>query len=220
MKKNIFTILLVLLTVLNSASQTTTEAVTGSVIYAGIDNPVRVISNEIGCGLEALTVSGDSDFTLFGESCNYTINPKRAGVDVVISVWAVNAKTEQKVALSRKTFKVEELPSPLLWLGPTEPSNGVIQIYKSELLSGYHPRARMDDSFPLDINYKILSFAISAKKNDKIINYPCETNYSTDALAFFRTLKPNDTFKISNIRVKAPNEQIQVIESLTVKIVQ
>jgi len=219
MKKNIFTILLVLLTVLNSASQTTTEAVTGSVIYAGIDNPIRVISNEIGCGLEALTISCDSEFTFFGDSCNYNINPKAAGIDVVVSVWAVNANTGKKVALSRKTFKVEELPPPLLCLGPLEPSSGVIQISRREL-SGNFLNARVESGFPLDLNYKILSFTVSAKKNGKTINYQCETNYSSDARSFLSTLKPNNTFTISNIRVKGPNEQIQVIESLSVKVVQ
>lgn len=217
MKKSTFLTAIFGIGLLNCFAQTTTESTNGHILYAGIDNNIQVISNEIGCGLEKVTCSDETGVTISGDSCNYTLKTLKAGTTVNIYVWAVNANTNEKVALSRKQYKIEAVPTPAFYIGPQSASNGIIEIKKP--LAGAMPSVSLDLSFPVDIKYSIVSFNVNGKKDGKAVNYQCESTYSADAKSFINSLNPKGTFTLTNIKVKGPDGTIKDLGSIVVKVI-
>ncbi|MBE2188559.1 MAG: hypothetical protein IAE98_03750 [Candidatus Kapabacteria bacterium] len=217
MKKSTFLAAIFGIGILNVSAQTTTESTNGNVLYAGIDNHIQVISNEIGCGLEKVTCSDETGVTISGDSCNYILKTLKAGTTVNIYVWAVNANPNEKVALSKKQYKIEAVPTPLFYLGTQAATNGVIEIKKSQLAGGL-PCIRLDPTFPIDIKYSIVSFNVTGKKDGKAVNYQCESSYSDDAKTFVNSLNPKGSFTLTNIKVKGPDGTVKDLGTIVVKV--
>lgn len=216
MKKSTFLTAIFGIGLLNCFAQTTTESINGRILYAGIDNNIQVISNEIGCGLEKVTCSDETGVTISGDSCNYTLKTLKAGTTVNIYVWAVNANTNEKVALSIKKYKIEAVPTPVFWIDAKSASNGIIEISKLQLIKGT-PRVWPDPDLSVNINYSIVSFNVNGKKDGKAVNYQCESTYSADAKSFINSLNPKGTFTLTNIKFKGPDGTIKDLGSIVVK---
>ena len=159
MKKIIFPILL-LAVILSGTSctnitdssniKTAVELVKIGGLYAGIDNPVKVVVS--GIITSEISVSIDNG-TISGEEGEYIIHPQELGT---LSLIVSNNGTE----IHKKTFQVLGVPEPIAGVLTSSRFIRGGSITKSELNESGGITAELPEWFLYDLDYKIVSFKL------------------------------------------------------------
>lgn len=130
-----------------------------NVLYAGIDNPLRIAVP--GIPTERLSVSASSG-TLSQKEGLWIIRPAKATGDITISV-AVRREEGGSRPIAQQTFRVRSLPDPQPYLSLTVGGGGQRfkggRISRQALLAAGEVKAALDDAF-LDIRYTVLRFQL------------------------------------------------------------
>lgn len=132
-----------------------------NVLYAGIDNPLRIAVP--GISTEALRVSTSAG-TLTQKEGLWILRTAKSGGEITITVSAHRPDGTSR-SIAQQTFRVRSLPDPLPYLslaghGGAERFKGG-KISRSALLSAGEVKAALDDAF-LDIHYTVLRFQLLA----------------------------------------------------------
>ena len=189
---------------INLIAQTTTRGNSGKTVYVGIDNPIQVISKDVGCGLELVTVS--DNVSMSGDSCNYVLKPANAlvGMKIKVRVYAVNANNNEKVLLSKDEYSVEMPPLPTLYFGGIAAENNSITVKRTELMSSQRLVVMYDHSVPFNVLFTLKSFTIIGKKSGKAVKFENNGAYFNNEIKeFFSSLKSKDSFVIDNVKVES-----------------
>lgn len=131
-----------------------------NVLYAGIDNPLRIAVP--GIAMQDITATASSG-TLSRQGNLWVIRPTRAGTDITISVSARHASGSTSVGST--TLRVRALPDPTPYIQISDASGGATtrfkggRISKQALLSAGGIKAAIDDS-ALDVAYTVLRFQL------------------------------------------------------------
>lgn len=133
-----------------------------NVLYAGIDNPLRIAVP--GIPSEALSISASSGKLSQQQDGLWVLHPLKAGGEVTISVAARRSDGRQQ-PIAQQSFRVRSLPDPLPFLliqskGGAQRFKGG-RISRQALLTAGEVQAALDDSF-LDIRYTVLRFQLLA----------------------------------------------------------
>ena len=132
-----------------------------NVLYAGIDNPLRIAVP--GISTEALRVNASAG-TLTQKEGLWILRTAKAGGEITISVSAHRPDGTSR-SIAQQTFRVRSLPDPLPYLSLAGHSGAQRfkggKISRSALLSAGEVKAALDDAF-LDIHYTVLRFQLLA----------------------------------------------------------
>ena len=133
-----------------------------NVLYAGIDNPIRIAVPGIALQDISATISSGS-LTRKGDL--WIAHPTKAGGEVTIAVTA-RTPSGQMMPVAQSKLRVRSLPDPMPYLALTSAKGDVSRfkggrIAKSSLLVSGGVKAAIDDSF-LEVNYTVLRFQLIA----------------------------------------------------------
>ncbi len=133
-----------------------------NVLYAGIDNPIRIAVPGIALQDISATISSGS-LTRKGDL--WIAHPTKAGGEVKIAVTA-RTPSGQMMPVAQSKLRVRSLPDPMPYLALTSAKGDVSRfkggrIAKSSLLATGGVKAAIDDSF-LEVNYTVLRFQLIA----------------------------------------------------------
>ena len=133
-----------------------------NVLYAGIDNPIRIAVPGIALQDISATISSGS---LVRKGDLWIAHPAKAGGEVTIAVTA-RTPSGQVMPIAQSKLRVRSLPDPMPYLALTSAKGDVSRfkggrIAKSSLLATGGVKAAIDDSF-LEVNYTVLRFQLIA----------------------------------------------------------
>ncbi|MDH6358405.1 gliding motility protein GldM [Parabacteroides sp. PF5-9] len=178
-----------------------------NVLYAGIDNPIRIAVPGIPSGN---VTAGMSNGTLTRQGDLWVARPQTVGTDAVVSVNARMADGRH-VEMAKSTFRVRALPDPMPYLeykdanGNTRKFRGGT-IAKRDLLSTDGILAAIDDDL-LNIQFTVLRFELNY--NDSFGNVMKEvtqgTNFSQKQKDYIRGLSRGKQFFITGVVAKGPD---------------
>jgi gliding motility-associated protein GldM len=132
-----------------------------NVLYAGIENPIRIAVPGIASGNVSATMTNG---TLTRQGDVWTARPTEVGTDAVISVSARMADG-RSIEMAQSTFRVRALPDPLPYIEYRD-TNGNLRrfrggtILRRDLLASGGIMAAIDDDL-LDVEYDVLRFELT-----------------------------------------------------------
>lgn len=178
-----------------------------NVLYAGIDNPMRIAVPGIPSGNVTATMSNGS---LISRDGQWIARPTTVGTDAIVSVNARMADG-RSVEMAKSTFRVRALPDPMPYLeykdanGNTRKFRGGT-IAKRDLLSADGILAAIDDDL-LNIQFTVLRFELNY--NDSFGNVMKEvtqgTTFSQKQKDYIRGLSRGKQFFITGVVAKGPD---------------
>jgi len=178
-----------------------------NVLYAGIDNPIRIAVPGIPSGNVSASMSNGS---LTSRDGLWIARPTTVGTDAIVSVNARMADG-RSVEMAKSTFRVRALPDPMPYLeykdanGNTRKFRGGT-IAKRDLLSADGILAAIDDDL-LNIQFTVLRFELNY--NDSFGNVMKEvtqgTTFSQKQKDYIRGLSRGKQFFITGVVAKGPD---------------
>lgn len=127
-----------------------------NILYAGIDNPIKL--NASGYPRESLSLRVEGG-SLRHEQEAWLVKPNAGIKELSLSVYARSEKGERIVGTEKLRVRPLPPPSPYISLGATRFRGG--RIARADLLSAGGVSAGIDDGI-LDIEYKVVGFSLIA----------------------------------------------------------
>lgn len=178
-----------------------------NVIYAGIDNPMRIAVPGIPSGNVTASMSNG---TLTRNGDVWVAKPNTVGTDAVVTVNARMADG-RNVEMAKSSFRVRALPDPMPYIeykdanGNTRKFRGGT-IAKRDLLSAGGILAAIDDDL-LNIQFTVLRFELNY--NDSFGNVMKEvtqgTSFSQKQIDYIRNLSRGKQFFITGVVARGPD---------------
>jgi len=192
-----------------------------NVLYAGIDNPIKIAVP----GFTDQNVSATmSNGTLARQSGSVFIaKPGKVGENAVITVTAKlpDGRTQE---MAKTEFRVRALPDPLPYIEYTD-ANGVVRRYsgkgerlaKSYITAAEGIGAALDDDL-LDVQYSVVSFAITIidSNGDAIREISEGAKFTSRQKAMINRLSRGKIFNISNVVARGPDGIERTIPTIEV----
>ena len=191
-----------------------------NVLYAGIDNPIKIaVPGFTGQNIAATMSNG----TLTRQGDLFIAKPGKVGENAIISVTA-KLPDGRVQEMAKTEFRVRALPDPLPYIEYTD-ANGVARRYsgKGERLSKKYITeakgigAALDDDL-LEVEYSVISFAITIidANGDAIREISEGSSFTPRQKAMINRLSRGKIFNISNVVAKGPDGIERTIPTIEV----
>jgi gliding motility-associated protein GldM len=185
-----------------------------NILYAGIDNPIRI------------AVPGAADANVTATISAGSLTSKGNGIWSALPILGSNATIAvsikvggKQLDVAKNTFRVRPLPPPMAFLNVTNPDGNKARyrggpIGKSQLLATPAVSAAIDDGI-LDINFEVLGFEV--QKFDAMgfaIKEASEgSKFSKRQVDMIRSMTRGQTILIRAIITKGPDGVTQTLQS-------
>jgi gliding motility-associated protein GldM len=179
-----------------------------NVLYAGIDNPIRIAVPGIPSGnISASMTNGN----LTREGDLWVARPGTVGTDAMVSVSA-RMTDGRLVEMAKNTFRVRALPDPLPYIeykdanGNVRRYRGGTPIAKRDLMTADGILAAIDDGL-LNVKFSVLRFEITSFDSfgNAIPEVVEGTNFSERQKNIIRNLARGKQFYITRVVAKGPD---------------
>jgi len=196
-----FSILLVLTSAIISGQPVGTIAnVNENIMYAGIENPIRISVSEIPNDHLKIT-SSDSLCKIERISRHeYVVTPEKTGsLDLIV----MNVENDEVEFIGSYTFRVRHVPSPEISIcGKKE---GKIQ--KNIILAAPYILVNSAPHFNYNLEFKVIRFTITYK-NGIEQSFVSESNKFTNELVeFIKEMESGQSFTLTEIIIQGPGGQ-------------
>jgi len=218
MKKNLTAFLILLLVFMSSnflhgqTAQVAFELINMNVLYAGIDNPVKIVSDN---KIDSVSVfAGYSLLYLYDDfgnikdsiwSENYCKITKKENNYIVnvgpYSSCELEVYSNGKMIESRK-FRIKRVPLPTIKFGTKEDGE---TITKYELAAASSLYCSIED-FAFDVKFEVVSYEIDkVSKGKTTIREVLGSNLNSEMKSWIMESKPNDKLIFNSIKIKGPD---------------
>lgn len=132
---------------------------TQQVAYIGLDNPIEVKTEGLGC--ESLSVSLDNGSLHNLSPCRYWYRPSKPG-EVRFRLYKAGNDSSQTV---EQVIRVEELPDPIAVVGGKKTGNYLREALRAQ--AGV--AAVVSPSIGIDLRYAVVEYTVVIIREDKVI---------------------------------------------------
>ena len=196
----------------------TVSATMMNVLYAGINNPIRISVPGVAQNAVSATMTNGS-LTRSGDHWN--AHPTRVGAECVITVTATLEGRSQTVSTS--TFRVRKLPDPTAYIaykdskGNENHYKGSKPFAKSLLLAADGLDAAIDDDL-LNVHYSVVDFEtiVFDSMGNAMPEKSAGSRFSERQKTSFRRLSRGKRFYITRIRAKGPDGIVRDLSPMEV----
>jgi hypothetical protein len=218
MKTFLLSLLIFFFTTSVNAQAAAVSADKMNVLYAGIDNPVTIVSANCPCNkIKVHTNIG----SLTGRDCKYLFKADKQG-QASISVSRIGAPSNK---ITVWQFRVKAIPDPIFKIGPYGMESS-FSINANVLSAQQYVRAELEN-FDFDVRFRIDSFRVKILSSDscKIKSYSIGSNRLPDEVRTnFKQLNESDIIVFDKIFAMGPDgikrqlkPLILTIENYTIK---
>ena len=191
-----------------------------NVLYAGIDNPIKIaVPGFTGQDISATMSNG----TLTRQGDLFIAKPAKVGENAIVTVTA--KMPDGRVQEMAKTeFRVRALPDPLPYIEYTD-ANGNPRRYmgkgerlaKSSIMAAQGIGAALDDEF-LEVEYSVINFAITIidANGDAIREISEGSSFTPRQKSMINRLSRGKIFNISNVVARGPDGIERTIPTIEV----
>lgn len=170
-------------------------------VYVGVDNPLSIMAKGYKCN--ELVVTCNNGVLETKEDCHYNLKPAKVGVFEIY----VQAKVKGRlINIDSVKYRAKTIPDPIAYLGRERHYGGTsFNINEGLLLKVYN--------FDFDAKFQVKDFTIEVLRGEKVIfsEHQQGALYSSNAKAFFGTLKPGDKLIATKIRCIGPDNTVRNI---------
>ena len=189
-----------------------------NVLYAGIENPMRIAVPGVPSGNVTATMTNG---TLTRKGDLWEARPTTVGTDAVITVNA-HMTDGRNVEMAKTTFRVRALPDPLPYIEYTDANGNVRKfrggtIAKRNLVEADGILAAIDDDL-LNVKYTVLRFELTFfdSMGNAIPEVAEGTNFSQRQKNYIRNLSKGKRFYITRVVAKGPDGIERTIPTIEV----
>ena len=180
-----------------------------NVVYIGVPNPIDIAVEGRYC--KDFSVSTDNGTLEHGSAtCNYELSPAKAGMTEI----SVKDKKSGKV-ISKAMFRTKPLPPPTCRLagkdgGEISKSVLKVQVALSVMLEG----------FDFDARFSVEGYRVTIFRGNKVIFTEGETGarFPSSVTEAFKMTEQGDSLVFSNLKAKAPDQQLRSLPPIEFEI--
>jgi hypothetical protein len=160
----------------------------------GFDNPIRIAVPNVSDDKIKVSIDNNASIQKTGNSSYYV---------GVTQIGEVNITVEAAGQISKKKFRVKQMPDPTISVGGFK--DGLIALAKFQSASGV---IALINSFDIDGKCGVQSFviAISSKKGEAYLETNPGSSFSINASKRIQTLEIGDVVSISEIKIRCPGD--------------
>ena len=197
-----------------NAQHTTVSADKMNILYAAIDNPLTIVSEN--CPCNKLIVKSNLGSITSDGSCQFLFKSSESG-GAEISVYKKNDKGLKK--LNTWFFRVKNIPNPVFRIGPYG-GESCYRVYSAVIAAQEFVRADLEN-FDFDVRFHVDSFRVNILNNDscRIKRFTVNNNHvPNEVREEFTKLKESDFIVVNKIYATGPDGLSRHLDPLTLTI--
>jgi gliding motility-associated protein GldM len=183
-----------------------------NIFYAGIENPVSATCAGFSPADLKLTINGCGAETKLSSAGKYIITAKNSGTCNVTVAAKINGEYKQQGPA--KTFRVKDIPPPVLKMGGKLATTN-LEFSRNEIrqVGGFGAESV---GFMFPVNFVVKSFEVLVQGGG---TFTCSNNnLSQEAKTALNNMRPGQIAYIDNIKVLTPKQTLITIPSVKFKI--